>query len=42
MFFSYGLELEQIKGTISSDTFKEPSQREDAKKVTSKRVNIKN
>ena len=31
--FSYALELEQIKGTISSETFKEPSQREDAKKV---------
>jgi hypothetical protein len=30
---SYALELEQIKGTISSETFKEPSQREDAKKV---------
>ena len=29
----YALELEQIKGTISSETFKEPSQREDAKKV---------
>ncbi|KAG1296703.1 hypothetical protein G6F61_003147 [Rhizopus arrhizus] len=32
----YGLELEQIKGTISSETFKEPTQREDSKKVIKK------
>jgi hypothetical protein len=32
---SYGLELEQIKGTISADTFKEPTQREESKKVKS-------
>lgn len=31
---SYALDLEQIKGTISTETFKEPSQREEAKKVT--------
>ncbi|KAI8062876.1 ribosomal L27e protein family-domain-containing protein [Gongronella butleri] len=29
----YALDLEQIKGTISADTFKEPTQREEAKKV---------
>lgn len=29
----YALELESLKGVISSDTFKEPSQREDAKKT---------
>ncbi|GAA5797811.1 hypothetical protein HPULCUR_003206 [Helicostylum pulchrum] len=29
----YGLELEQIKGTVSAETFKEPTQREDSKKV---------
>ena len=34
--YSYGLELEQIKGTISSETFKEPTQREDSKKVIKK------
>ncbi|ORE18238.1 hypothetical protein BCV71DRAFT_291022 [Rhizopus microsporus] len=32
----YGLELEQIKGTIATETFKEPSQREDAKKLIKK------
>ncbi|KAL7318904.1 60S ribosomal protein L27B [Mucor circinelloides] len=32
----YGLELEQIKGTVSADTFKEPTQREDSKKVIKK------
>ncbi|EIE77729.1 hypothetical protein G6F57_002660 [Rhizopus arrhizus] len=32
----YALELEQIKGTISSETFKEPTQREDSKKVIKK------
>ncbi|KAG2172847.1 hypothetical protein INT43_000197 [Umbelopsis isabellina] len=32
----YALELEQIKGTISSETFKEPSQREEAKKTIKK------
>ena len=29
----YALELESLKGVISADTFKEPSQREDAKKT---------
>jgi len=28
--------LEGLKGTVSSETFKEPSQREDAKKVVKK------
>lgn len=28
----YALELEGLKGTVSSETFKEPSQREDSKK----------
>lgn len=28
----YALELESLKGSVSNDTFKEPSQREDAKK----------
>ncbi|KAH6903237.1 60S ribosomal protein L27 [Coprinopsis sp. MPI-PUGE-AT-0042] len=28
----YALELEGLKGSVSNDTFKEPSQREDAKK----------
>ncbi|KAI9725143.1 MAG: 60S ribosomal protein L27B [Chrysothrix sp. TS-e1954] len=28
----YTLELESLKGAVSNDTFKEPSQREDAKK----------
>jgi large subunit ribosomal protein L27e len=32
----YALELESLKGTVSSDTFKEPSQREDAKKTIKK------
>ncbi|KAG2205346.1 hypothetical protein INT46_011033 [Mucor plumbeus] len=32
----YGLELEQIKGTVSAETFKEPTQREDSKKVIKK------
>jgi large subunit ribosomal protein L27e len=32
----YTLELEGIKGTISADTFKEVSQREDAKKTVKK------
>ena len=32
----YALELEGLKGIVSSDTFKEPSQREDAKKTIKK------
>lgn len=32
----YTLELETLKNSISGDTFKEPSQREDAKKVIKK------
>ncbi|ORY75720.1 60S ribosomal protein L27-B [Protomyces lactucae-debilis] len=32
----YALELESLKGVISADTFKEPSQREDAKKTIKK------
>lgn len=32
----YTLELEGLKGTVSNDTFKEPSQREDAKKTVKK------
>lgn len=33
VIYSYTLDLEQLKGTISSETFKEPSQRTEAKKV---------
>ncbi len=32
----YNLDLEGIKGTVSADTFKEPSQREDSKKTIKK------
>ncbi|KAL5514572.1 RPL27B [Sanghuangporus baumii] len=32
----YTLELEGLKGVVSSETFKEPSQREDAKKTVKK------
>jgi len=32
----YALELEGLKGTVSVDTFKEPTQREEAKKVVKK------
>lgn len=32
----YALELEGLKGTVGEDTFNEPSQREDAKKVIKK------
>jgi large subunit ribosomal protein L27e len=32
----YTLELEGLKGTVNNDTFKEPSQREDAKKTVKK------
>lgn len=32
----YALELEGLKGTVSAETFKEPSQREDAKKTIKK------
>ncbi|KAF8510906.1 ribosomal L27e protein family-domain-containing protein [Gautieria morchelliformis] len=32
----YQLELEGLKGTVSTDTFKEVSQREDAKKTVKK------
>ncbi|TRM67068.1 ribosomal L27e protein family-domain-containing protein [Schizophyllum amplum] len=32
----YALELEGLKGSVASDTFKEPTQREDAKKTIKK------
>ncbi|KAG8921595.1 hypothetical protein FRC02_012496 [Tulasnella sp. 418] len=32
----YALELENLKGTVSAETFKEPSQRQDAKKTIKK------
>lgn len=32
----YALELEGLKGVVAPETFKEPSQREDAKKVVKK------
>ena len=32
----YALELEGLKGTVSVETFKEPTQREEAKKVVKK------
>ncbi|KAI9322144.1 ribosomal L27e protein family-domain-containing protein [Dichotomocladium elegans] len=32
----YALDLEAIKGTVSAETFKDPTQREDAKKVIKK------
>ncbi|KAF8199458.1 ribosomal L27e protein family-domain-containing protein [Pholiota molesta] len=32
----YALELEGLKGTVTADTFKEPTQREDAKKIIKK------
>jgi large subunit ribosomal protein L27e len=32
----YALELEGLKGSVGTDTFKEPSQREDAKKTIKK------
>ncbi|EEB06546.1 60S ribosomal protein L27 [Schizosaccharomyces japonicus yFS275] len=32
----YALELENLKGLVSAETFKEPSQREDAKKTIKK------
>jgi large subunit ribosomal protein L27e len=32
----YVLELESLKGLVSADTFKEPTQREDAKKAIKK------
>ena len=34
----YALELEGLKGSVSNDTFKEPSQREDAKKLIKKQL----
>ncbi|THG98121.1 hypothetical protein EW026_g4020 [Hermanssonia centrifuga] len=34
----YTLELEGLKGSVASETFKEPSQREDAKKVVKKQL----
>ncbi|KAI0088402.1 60S ribosomal protein L27 [Irpex rosettiformis] len=34
----YALELEGLKGSVGSETFKEPSQREDAKKVIKKQL----
>ncbi|KAG0264125.1 60S ribosomal protein L27A, partial [Actinomortierella ambigua] len=32
----YGLELESLKSVVTVDSFKEPSQREDAKKAVKK------
>jgi large subunit ribosomal protein L27e len=32
----YALDLEALKGTVTVETFKEPTQREDAKKVVKK------
>jgi large subunit ribosomal protein L27e len=32
----YTIELETLKGVLSADTFKEPSQREEAKKTVKK------
>ena len=32
----YALDLEALKGSVEPNTFKEPSQREDAKKVVKK------
>jgi large subunit ribosomal protein L27e len=32
----YALELEGLKGAVSAETFKEPTQREEAKKVVKK------
>ncbi|EKM57310.1 uncharacterized protein PHACADRAFT_255006 [Phanerochaete carnosa HHB-10118-sp] len=34
----YALELESLKGSVQSETFKEPSQREDAKKLIKKQL----
>lgn len=34
----YQLELESLKGSVASETFKEPSQREDAKKLIKKQL----
>lgn len=34
----YSFELEGLKGAVSADTFKEPSQREDAKKNVKKQL----
>ncbi|KAF9648267.1 ribosomal protein L27e [Thelephora ganbajun] len=34
----YAFELEGLKGTVSVETFKEPSQREDAKKNVKKQL----
>ncbi|PSR84102.1 hypothetical protein PHLCEN_2v5530 [Hermanssonia centrifuga] len=34
----YTLELEGLKGSVATETFKEPSQREDAKKVVKKQL----
>ena len=34
----YALELESLKGSVSQETFKEPSQREDAKKLIKKQL----
>lgn len=34
----YALELESLKGSVASETFKEPSQREDAKKLIKKQL----
>lgn len=34
----YALELESLKGSVSAETFKEPTQREDAKKAIKKHL----
>lgn len=34
----YALELESLKGSVAAETFKEPSQREDAKKLIKKQL----
>lgn len=33
VIYSYALEMEQIKGTVASETFKDPAQRVETKKV---------
>jgi large subunit ribosomal protein L27e len=34
----YALELESLKGSVTAETFKEPTQREDAKKAIKKHL----
>ena len=34
----YAIELDSLKGSVQSETFKEPSQREDAKKIIKKQL----